>query len=243
MRADGALDAPAFIERGFCLLREAVPRRLAERIRDEASTWEVPAGASGWVLHQRTYYDVPALAEVITDPVRAAFDELVGARRWHVAGNWGFPTRLPGPVDARWHIDGDWFTHHLWSGDQVLTPIFLWSDVGADDGPTLLAAGSHREVARLLAAHEPRGIRGDEIAAAVHERISADEIVEVVEAVGSAGDVYLCHPHLAHSINPSGARHPRYISNVAVHGFDALGLDGPASDATPVEAAVIAALE
>jgi hypothetical protein len=240
MRTAGTLDTQAFIEKGFCLLREAVPRPLAERIRDEASSWEVPEGASGWILHQRTYYDLQALAEVITDRVRAAFDELVGARRWHVAGNWGFPTRLAGPVEAKWHIDGDWFTHHVWSGDQVLTPIFLWSDVGSDDGPTLLAAGSHREVSRLLAEHEPMGIRGDEIASAVHERISADEIVG---AVGSAGDVYLCHPHLAHSINPSGSREPRYISNVAVHGFNDLRLDGNASDATPLEAAVVGALE
>lgn len=152
------MDAQAFIEKGFWLLRGAVPRALAESIRDAASTWEVPDGAQGWVLHQRTYYDLLALGEVITNHVRAAFDQLAGTRRWHVAGTWGFPTRLPGSVEARWHIDGDWFTHHLWSGDQVLTPIFLWSDVGPDDSPTLLAAGSHREVARLLAAHEPDGI-------------------------------------------------------------------------------------
>jgi ectoine hydroxylase-related dioxygenase (phytanoyl-CoA dioxygenase family) len=117
-------------------------------------------------------------------------------------------------VIPAWHIDGDWFTHHLGSAEQVLTPIFLWDDVGEDDGPTLLAAGSHRRVAQLLAEHEPSGIPGDRILAAVDEVVDGRE---AVAATGRAGDVYLCHPHLVHSINPMGAPRRRVISNVCVH--------------------------
>lgn len=232
------VDIEGFVEDGFCILRSGVPRELAERILGEVEGWGVPDGASGWVLHQRTYYQMPALAETITDRVSSALDALAGANAWHVAGNWGFPTRLPGEVWSQWHIDGDWFTHHIWSGDQVLTPIFLWGDVGPDDGPTLLARRSHRAVARLLAAHEPEGVPGDQIAAMVHEHITVGEIAT---ATGSAGDLYLCHPFLAHAINPVGPRAPRYISNVAVHGFNRVRSDG--NTLSPVEQAVRDALK
>lgn len=40
----------------------------------------------------------------------------------------GFPTWFPGQEHLLWHIDGDWFTHHLTSGEQVLTPMFLWQE-------------------------------------------------------------------------------------------------------------------
>lgn len=126
--------------------------------------------------------------------------------------------------------------HHVWSGEQVLTPIFLWHDVGPDDGPTLLARGSHRQVARLLANHEPDGIPGDRIATTVHEAVTVDD---VVPATGTAGDVYICHPFLAHSFNPAGARRRRVISNVCVHGRAPIDISRPG---TPVASAIANAL-
>src|SRR5207253_6247805 len=42
--------------------------------------------------------------------------------------------------------------------DQGLLPLFLFSDVGERDGGTAIADGSHREIARALAAAEPREI-------------------------------------------------------------------------------------
>ena len=152
---------------------------------------------------------------------------------------WGFPTRLPGRFGPQWHIDGDWFTHHLTSAEQVLTPIFLWSDVGSDDSPTLLCPGSHREVARYLRDAEPDGVPGEEIGEFVHSRLRA---AETVEATGAAGDVIVCHPFLAHTINPASPRQPRYISNVAVHGIAPLNLTEKRSRSTPIESAVVAAL-
>jgi hypothetical protein len=138
-----------------------------------------------------------------------------------------------------WHIDGDWFTHHLTSGEQVLSPIFLWDDVGPGDGPTLLALGSHHAVARLLSGAEPDGIPGDEIGTFFHKRL---QVNETIAATGTAGDVIICHPFLAHSVNPIGPRRPRYISNIAVHGFAQLNLDPVAGELSPVESAIAMAL-
>jgi hypothetical protein len=154
---------------------------------------------------------------------------------------WGFPTRFSGSIDPLWHIDGDWFHHHLVSGQQVLTAIFFWDTVGPGDGPTLLWSGSHATVARLLASREPEGIPGAEVASAVHECMSRGR-PQPEPATGEAGDVVLCHPFLAHTVNPHGSPRPRYISNVAVHAFSDMNLDEKRQALSPVESAVLQAL-
>lgn len=62
-------------------------------------------------------------------------------------------------------------------------------------------------------------------------------------ATAEAGDVILCHPFLAHTFNPIGSSRPRYISNVAVHAFADLNLDKTAHELSPVEAAILGALD
>jgi hypothetical protein len=121
----------------------------------------------------------------------------------------------------------------------VLSPIFLWDDVGPDDGPTLLAPGSHLRVARLLRDAEPDGVPGDEIGRFFHGRLQVDA---TIAATGTAGDVIICHPLLAHSVNPLGPSGPRYISNIAVHGFAPLNIDPAIARLAPVERAIAIAL-
>jgi len=233
------VDIESFITAGYVTVRGAVDERVALGIRSAAAELVPASGSLPWQLGQSSVYDMPLLLQAVTKAVRHAFDELAGVGKWHMAANWGFPTRFPGPTDALWHIDGDWFTHHVNSGEQILTPIFFWDDVGPDDGPTLLCRGSHRPVAQLLAEHEPDGIRGDQIAVLVHEAI---ETSDVVAATGSAGDVIVCHPFLAHSINPAGPPKARFISNVAVHGFTPLNTFREPPPLTPVEVAIAQAL-
>jgi hypothetical protein len=91
----------------------------------------------------------------------------------------------------------------------------------------------------MLRESEPEGIPGDIIGRFIHERL---EVGEQVEATGAAGDVLVCHPFLAHTINPVGPRRPRYISNVAVHGFAPLNPDRSAAELSPVERAIAQAL-
>jgi hypothetical protein len=236
-----AIDVDAFVERGCVRLPGAVPRGVAQQVRIAAQGL-VGDGDPGepWRLGQASVYDLPALVDAATPAVRAAFDALAGDDQWHLAANWGFPTRFPRDCDTLWHIDGDWFTHHVTSAEQVLTPIFLWDDVDVDDSPTLLGVGSHLAVARLLADTEPEAISGERIGRVVHDNVTCDD---VEQATGAAGDVIICHPFLAHTINPAGPMRPRRISNVAVHGRAPLRhTTTSAHHLTPVELAIRNAL-
>jgi hypothetical protein len=84
----------------------------------------------------------------------------------------------------------------------------------------------------LLAAHEPDGVPGSAIAATVHDSVP---ITDVVAATGGAGDVIVCHPFLVHSINPTSPPRERIASNVAVHGFEPLRLNGDPTSLSPAE--------
>lgn len=232
-------DLEAFVDAGYVRVRHAVPRDIAAGIRAAAAELVADPRGVPWCIEQRSVYDMPILVEAVTDRVRGAFDQLAGPGKWHIAANWGFPTRFPGDMQPLWHIDGDWFTHHVDSGEQILTPIFLWSDVDDDDGPTLLCPGSHRPTARLLADHEPEGIAGDRVLAVVHENAQIDE---VVPTTGEAGDLIVCHPFLVHSVNPAGPRVARRISNVAIHGYGPLDVGTASQSTSPVERAIASAL-
>jgi hypothetical protein len=207
------LDVDRFVEEGYLHLPGAVAPDVVDTVRRFAEDLVVHDG-SYWQLGQITVYDLPALVDAVSPAVREAFDAVLGRGRWFVDANWGFPTRFPGPLEEVWHIDGDWFTHHLSSSEQVLVTIFLWQDVGEDDSPTLLQPGSHRQVAQLIADAEPRGIPGDEVLATVSAAIDG---TGSVAATGTAGDVYVCHPFLAHSLNPVGPKARRVISNACIH--------------------------
>jgi hypothetical protein len=233
------IDVESFMEDGYVRIPGAVPQRLARQIGEQAALLVGASSGASWRLGVVSVYDLPVLVDAVTPAVRAAFDALIGTGRWHVAATWGFPTRFPGASDALWHIDGDWFTHHVTSGEQVLTPIFLWSDVGIDDSPTLLAVGSHVDVARLLADHEPEGVSGAHIGQVVDSTVARHELAA---ATGEAGDLIVCHPFLAHSINPTGPARPRFISNVAVHGKQPLNIGPTKETRSPVEAVIRLAL-
>jgi hypothetical protein len=236
------VDAEEFMSRGWVRVRGGVPYDIVRRIREAVHQLVPSEPPAPWKIDSVSVYELPVLAHAVSPRVHEAVDVLVGPGRWHFAGMWGFPTRFSGPIDPFWHIDGDWFHHHLVSGQQVLTPIFFWDTIGPDDGPTLLWSGSHATVARLLASYEPEGIPGAQIASAVHEYVSRDPM-QAEPATGEAGDVVLCHPFLAHSINPNGSPRPRYISNVAVHAFADMNLDEKRRTLSPVESAIVQALQ
>ena len=234
-----AQDIDQFVELGFCAVRRAIPGAVVDEVLASVRGSAEEERASWW-MRQRSVYYLPVLAAALSEPVRGAFDQLAGPGEWHLAASWGFPVRGGGPLPPKWHIDGDWFTHHVDSGEQILTPIFLWQDVTENDGPTLLAPGSHRDVARLLAEAEPKGVPGERILDFINGRIRPRD---VVKATGEAGDVIICHPFLVHSTDTNGAQKPRYISNVAVHGRRPMRTDLTAGETSPVELPIAQALQ
>src|SRR5437588_768947 len=82
------------------------------------------------------------------------------------------------------------------SKGRALLMLFLFSDVGENDAPTRIRAGSHLDVARMLAPARESGLSLRQLAAnGFAETATRPEIL----ATGEAGTVYLCPSFLVHA--------------------------------------------
>jgi len=131
------------------------------------------------------------------------------------------PVRFPSaidPGDTGWHIDMS-FGHdtpdfmawraNIHSKGRALLMLFLFSDVGEHDAPTLVRVGSHADVARQLA---PAGDAGLSLREPADEGFAGSAHRPVVAATGEAGTVYLCHPFLVHAAQPHRGTRPRFLA-------------------------------
>ena len=246
----------AFVQDGYVRIDGAFPRAVADAARamlwrdtgcdpDDPSTWTRP------VIRLGMYAQPPFVEASNTPALRAAFDALVGEGRWWPRDSLGtFPVRFPSPADpgdTGWHIDvsfgyeqPDFLTWraNIDSKGRALLLLFLFSDVGDDDAPTRIRAGSHLDVARTLA---PAGEAGLSLGA-----LAADGFEESAGrperlATGDAGTVYLCHPFLVHAAQPHRGRRPRFVAQPPLLPRDPRGLDRVHGTA-PVERAIRLAL-
>lgn len=253
-----------FVESGFVLVEGAFTRAVADRCRallweatgcdpDDRSTWTRP------VVRIPGLGDPPFRAAATTDRLHGAFDQLVGPGRWLPRDGLGsFPIRFPHPdppgddgwhIDAGWHeaeddpdFDGDYtalssdgFRVNLASRGRALLMLFLFSDVGADDAPTRIAVGSHLRVPPLLEPHDDAGTDGS-----VLPRL---DDLEIVEATGLAGDVYLCHPFLVHAAQAHRGTEPKFMAQPPLYPAEGqLRIDDAEVGDTPVVRAIHLAL-
>lgn len=157
--------------------------------------------------------------------------------------------------DYGWHIDAsflaedadadrDWsgeldvippdydkiFRYNVWSRGRALLLLFLFSDTGEEDAPTLIRAGSHLDVPPLL---EPYGAEGTYLEAGEVGRSRP-----LKSATGKAGDAYLCHPFLVHTPVANTGTSPRFMAQPNLLPVGQLELDRPDGRYTPVEQAV-----
>ncbi|MBX7247935.1 MAG: phytanoyl-CoA dioxygenase family protein [Caulobacteraceae bacterium] len=217
-----------FIDDGYVRIEQAFPRDWAEQAR--AVLWRdlglSPDNPSGWTrpVVRLGMYAQPLFQAAANTPVlHEAFNQLVGAGRWQPLGSVGsFPVRFPSgddPGDTGWHIDVSFaegaepdfmrWRANLHSRGRALLVLMLFSDVGADDAPTRIRAGSHRDVARQLA---PVGERGLTLAELAADGFVNSSHREEALATGRAGDVYLCHPFVVHSAQAHRGRRPRFMA-------------------------------
>jgi hypothetical protein len=251
----------AFIDDGFVRIDEAFPRHLADEGRAilwrdlpgdarDPATWTHPVVRLGW------YGDAP-FREAVNSPVlHAAFDQLVGRGRWRPRTDLGtFPVRFPGPEDpgdTGWHIDvsfpgpnSSWEESQDFSGwranvtsrGRALLMLFLFSDVGEADAPTRIKAGSHIDIARILAPAGDDGMSNAMLA----EAMAATGRPEVA-AAGPAGTVYLCHPLLVHAAQMHRGAVPRFLAQPPLHPAVPLQIDRADGEYSPVEIAIRRAL-
>jgi hypothetical protein len=248
-----------FIADGFVRLDEAFPASLAEGARailwrdvradpNDPATWTRP------VVRLGLYGDPPFAAAANTDRLHGAFDQLAGEGGWIPRANLGtFPVRFPSPDppgDDGWHIDvsfpppqgaDDYFDWraNLRSDGRALLLLFLFSDVGEDDAPTRIRVGSHKPMARRLAAAGEAGVSLRDLAAQ-----GFDDTAELPQALatGPAGTVYLCHPFLVHAAQAHRGLRPRFMAQPPLlpsRRFDI----GPGGDRTPAVEAIRTALQ
>jgi len=245
-----------FIEDGFVRLPGAFSREVADAARailwrdtgcspDDPGTWTRP------VVRLGMYGQEPFVSAANTPVLHAAFDALVGAGRWLPRDSLGtFPVRFPSaadPGDAGWHVDVSFgyddpdflnWRANVRSRGRALLMLFLFSDVGGDDAPTRIRAGSHLEIARALAPAGEAGLSLRELAA---DGFAGTAHCREVLATGEAGTVYLCYPFLVHAAQPHRGRAPRFMAQPPLLPASPDGLDLEHGDA-PVERAIRLAL-
>jgi hypothetical protein len=189
------------------------------------------------------YAQEPFRAAANTPRLHDAFDALVGTGAWLPRGGLGtFPVRFPSddaPGDDGWHIDAsfpgddsaDFLSYRVnaASKGRALLMLFLFSDVGDDDGPTRIRAGSHLDVPPIL---EPAGEDGLAFMELAREAVPATGHRPLAYATGRAGDVYLCHPFLVHAAQEHHGTRPRFMAQPP------LAPSGPLPGSSPVRVAI-----
>ena len=223
--------SPEQIERftrdGYARIERAFPRELADEAREILwrDTGCDPADASTWnrpVIRLGMYTQPCFVAAANTPVLHGAFDQLVGAGRWLPCRSMGtFPVRFPSPEDpgdSGWHVDPSFgyddpdflsWRVNIHSRGRRLLMLFLFSDVGERDAPTRIRAGSHVDIARVLAPAGEAGMSLRELAVnGFNETANRQEVL----ATGEAGDVYLCHPFTVHAAQCHRGVRPRFMA-------------------------------
>jgi hypothetical protein len=200
------------------------------------------------------YSDPPFRAAANTPRLAGALDQLVGSGRWLPLGGLGtFPVRFPAgddPGDTGWHVDASYppadnsdqsffsWRVNVRSRGRALLMLFLFSDVGKDDAPTRIRAGSHLDVARILAPAGENGMSFIELTQRLEETAGRPEEA----TTGEAGTVYLCHPFLVHAAQPHRGWEPRFMAQPPLLSRETFQLDRPDAAYSPAEMAVRMAL-
>lgn len=253
----GSEQVEKFVRDGFVPVSQAFPRSVAQQCREllweksgldpeDPGTWTQPVVRIGGCVEE------PFVRAANTAALHSAYDQLVGVGRWVAPEALGtFPIRFPrpgDPGDTGWHLDGSyaasgeqWPMVNLRSHGRALLMLFLLSDIGPDDAPTLVKAGSHRDVPPFLVDSGDPGIDMLSLCQAMDRagKLDAPER-EVVAATGRAGDVYLCHPFLIHRAQEHRGRGARLLAQPPLGPVGDLVLDG--AESSPVEIAVREAL-
>jgi hypothetical protein len=218
------LDIDAFISDGYAKIEQPASRSVADAAR--AALWR-QLGLSaddpdGWTAPVRWASDLTGqgpFGELARSPaLTAALDRICGLGGWVPRGSLGnIPVRFPvSPAndDRGWHIDantpqpdGSWA---VTGRPHTVLLLTLLSEVGLDDAPTRIRAGSHHDVPRVL------GPDPVDLAEMGHLVDDASARRSVVRATGEPGDMYIVHPFTVHAADEHRGRTPRFMAQSPV---------------------------
>jgi len=230
-----------FIREGHVILRDGFSESIASRGRD--FVWQKlkvsddkPSEWTEKLIHIQEAFSCSPFDEILNPRIRMAVDELTGKDRAFVHGYFGWwPVLFPGfSGPGGWHVDGSNFHHRLTSSEQGLVTLYLFSKIEPGDGGTAIARGSHRDVAKILAAAEPNGLTLDELM----ERLPVVDPDQIVEVSGNAGDIAFLHPFLIHGFSANDGSEVRFACNPQYPLKSAMNLDRENADYSPVEEAI-----
>lgn len=206
--------------------------------QDDPSTWPP-------FYDPEEHIDTPEALACFSDRLVAAIEELEGPGRWRGIRRWGlWPINFALGADRPWeiprygwHVDGNWFRHTLDCPRQGLLVIGCFSDVGPRGGGTLLAQGSHKLAARVLARH-PEGMAHREL----FDRTLVEPLGDFHEVNGAAGDCVLAHPWLFHTRSQNHSGKVRFMSNTEAGLKEPMRFDRPDGDYSILETSIRRAL-
>lgn len=242
-----------FVARGFVVLHDCFSREIADQWieesfqtvglqRHEPATWAVDRITTPGNREME-------LREFSPKAWQATCELLGGEQFVEQPCKWGnsFIVNLragadkswqgPSASSDNWHNDGDWFRHHLDSPEQGLLTFVLWSDIEPRGGGTFIAPDSIGVIARYLLDHPEGNL--------LHEmpfRELVKECHEFMEVTGKVGDVILLHPLMLHAFSQNHSGKARVITNPTVQRTEPLQFNRADSNYTPVEQAVLSAL-
>lgn len=214
--------------------------------RNDPGTWNAP------VVRLGMYSQPPFTASINNKKLHGIFDQLIGPDKWYPRDSVGtFPVRFPSdqpPNDDGKHVDasfpGDDPTDFLsWrvnykSRGRALLMLFLYTDVGESDAPTIIYKASHMDVARLLEPEGDQGLGFMELAA----KLDTLPYRETALATGKAGTVYLCHPFIVHAAQAHRGNNPKFMAQPSLTLKSDLVLEG-SSYYSPLEQSIQMAID
>ena len=216
-------------------------RGITER---DPSTWALPDGQT-WIAVKPTRSGGDAVGPDDSPAVRELLDELLGPTR--SAGRYWGKTLVALPErDSTWSVPATaWHFDHLYRSPGVVTAVnvfLLIDDVAPRGGGTAVVRNSPQLLDRLLSSGAQfskvseqnrsfitstewtRGLTASTAARTAERtaRYTTETLVEgipmrVDELSGSAGDVFVCHPALLHTISMNVSPRPRLMRVQRIH--------------------------
>jgi hypothetical protein len=234
----------AFSADEAALMRDVVWREMHRRYaieRESRSTWNnhPPTGL-------KTTKKSRVFAPILGPALRSALDDLFGAEQWTRPKHYGqvlvtMPNAREWRVPSRlWHAD---FQYHApFAPLFAIKCWILFDDVDPGGAGTPQLAGSHRLTARYISDLAPdereyKRVRDgflrshpwlqalstddddpDRNARFMHNDADIEGLpARVVECTGWAGDIYVTHPWVMHSIAANAGTRPRLMRSMAIY--------------------------